>query len=126
MAHILEHRHGPDRRRQPRGGRRAEDLTGTAPLVLLIGEKPGVVERSEAILAKLRFAVSTSDTVEEALRVLPGLRPDLVVAAAGDADRIRLEAPEHLPVVVTQESGEALVDEVRRALRLRKPDAEVM
>ena len=121
MAHILEHRHGPDRRRQSRGGRRVEDSTGLAPLVLLIGEEPGVVERSEAILAKLRFAVSTSTTVDEALRVLPALRPDIVVAGRADAERIRLEAPEHLPVVTSQDTAEALLEEIRRTLRTRKP-----
>ena len=120
MAQILEYRQGPDRRRQARGGRRDGDADGLAPLVLLIGEAPDVVERSEAILAKLRFAVTTSRNVEEALRVMPGLRPDLVIAAAEDAERVRMEAPQHVPVVATRETGEALVEEVRRALRARK------
>ena len=112
---------GPERRRLSRGGRRAEDRDGAAPLVLLIGEKPDVVDRSEAILCKLRFGVTTSATVDEALRVLAELRPDIVVSGATDAERIRLEAPQHLPVVVMsqgmQDSPEALIDEIRRTLR---------
>lgn len=112
---------GPERRRLPRGGRRVEDLDGAAPLVLLIGKEPDVVFRSEAILAKLRFGVTTSSTVEEALRVLAQLRPDIVVSDATDAERIRLEAPLHLPVVVMdegmQDSPEALIEEIRRTLR---------
>jgi CheY-like chemotaxis protein len=122
MAHILEHRRGPDRRRQPRGGRRANEEGGFAPLVLLVDEGAGAVNRSEAILAKLRFAVTTSRSADEALRVVATLRPDLVVAAEADAQRIRREAPEYLPVVVMdsamQESPEALIKEIRRTLRL--------
>jgi ABC-type Fe3+-hydroxamate transport system substrate-binding protein len=123
MAHILEHRRGPDRRKQPRGGRRANEGDGFAPLVLLVDEGAGAVSRSEAILAKLRFAVATSNSVEDALRVVVTLRPDLVVAADGDAERIRKEAPQHLPVIVMapdlQDSPEALIEEIRRTLRAR-------
>ena len=112
---------GPERRRLVRGGRRAEDREGAAPLVLLIGERPDVVDRSEAILAKLRFGVTTSATVDDALRVLAQLRPDLVVSGPRDAERLRREAPEHLPVVVMdqrmQDSPEALIEEIRRTLR---------
>jgi hypothetical protein len=112
---------GPERRRLARGGRRAEDQDGFAPLVLLIGEAPEVVERSEAILAKLRFGVTTSSSVDEALRVLVDLHPDIVVSGTRDAARIRSEAPQHLPVVVMDQgmhdSPEALVEEIRRTLR---------
>lgn len=121
MAHILEHRRGPDRRKQPRGGRRANEGDGFAPLVLLVDEGAGAVSRSEVILAKLRFAVTTTSHVEEALRVLVALHPDLVVAAPGDAERIRAEAPQHLPVVVMndemQSNPEALIEEIRRTIR---------
>jgi hypothetical protein len=122
MAHILEHRRGgPDRRRFPRGGRRVEDRDGYAPLVLLVGGDADVVGQSEAVLAKLRFAVATSGTVEEALRVMSGLRPDIVVADADDAARIRLEAPEHVPVVALDDTmradREALVEGIREAVR---------
>lgn len=112
---------GPERRRLPRGGRRVEDRDGFAPLVLLIGEQQEVVDRSEAILAKLRFGVTTSATVDDALRVLVDLHPDIVISSPRDAARIRAEAPQHLPVVVLdqgmQDSPEALVEEIRRTLR---------
>lgn len=116
---------GPERRRLPRGGRRTEDRDGFAPLVLLIGEEPDVVDRSEAILAKLRFGVTTSGTVDDALRVLADLHPDIVISGSRDAARIRAEAPQHLPVVVMdqgmQDSPEALIEEIRRMLRLNPP-----
>lgn len=112
---------GPNRRQKSRGGRRTDDTSDLAPLVLLIGDDSAVIERSEAVLAKLRFAVTTSPSVEDALRVLTGLHPDIVVAAPEDAARIRLEAPEHLPVVVMTEemrdNREALIDGIRQSLR---------
>ena len=125
MAHILQHRSGdPDRRRLPRGGRRADDQQGYAPLVLLVGGDADVVGQSEAVLAKLRFAVATSGTVDEALRVMRGLRPDIVVADAEGAARIRLEAPDHVPVVVLDETmradREALVEGIRETIRANR------
>ena len=124
MGHILEHRrNGPDRRRLARGGRRTEDAPGFAPLVLLVGADADVVGQSEAVLAKLRFAVATSGTVDDALRVMSGLRPDIVVADADGAARIRLEAPEHVPVVVlddaTRADREALVEAIRETIRAK-------
>jgi DNA-binding NtrC family response regulator len=122
MAHILEHRRLPDRRRQSRGGRRTADQPGLAPLVLMVGSEPGMVERSEAVLAKLGFAVSIAGSADDALRVIPELRPDLVVAAEADGARIRMEAPQNVPVVSMdgpeQDNPEALVEQIRRAIRL--------
>jgi hypothetical protein len=124
MPDSPERRDGPDRRSQPRGGRRAEDRDGFAPLVLLVGDKPDVVSRSEAILAKLRFAVSTTPTVEDALRVIPDLRPDLVVASEWDGARIRTAAQPPPVIVVSrgvEESPDELIEEIRRALRAKTP-----
>jgi CheY-like chemotaxis protein len=121
MATILPHRRGRDRRRQQRGGRRADDREGFAPLVMLVGDEPSVIERSEAILAKLRFAVTTSTSAEHALRVLPELKPDLVVAREDDGEKIRTSAMLRVPVVVLdgsmQDDPETLIKEIRRALR---------
>jgi hypothetical protein len=95
--------------------------------VLLVGADADVIGQSEAVLAKLRFAVATSGTVDDALRVMSGLRPDLVVADAEGAGRIRLEAPEHVPVVVLDDemraNREVLVEAVRETIRANpKPD----
>ena len=121
MSQVIDYRKGPDRRRQPRGGRRAEDRDGFAPLVLLVGTDQEVVAGAEAILARLRFAVSTTRSGDEASAVATTLKPDIIVAHASDAARLRSELPQHLPVVVMDETlqgnPEALVDEVRRALR---------
>jgi hypothetical protein len=121
MPNTPEQRRGPDRRVRPRGGRREEDRDGFAPLVLLVGDDASLVEQSEAVLAKLRFGVTVSSSVEDALRVLTGLRPDIVVAGPEDADRIRMEAPEHLPVVVMTDEMRVdrgvLIEGIRETLR---------
>jgi hypothetical protein len=121
MAEAFEHRRGPDRRGLPRGGRRSEDVPGFAPLVLVVGRGESVVSQSEAVLARLKFAVTTSGTVEEALRVMAGIRPDVVVAESEAASRIRLEAPEHVPVVEMngdmRGNPDALIEGIRQAIR---------
>ena len=121
MPNTPEHRRGPDRRKLARGGRRAGDPGGFAPLVLLVGSGETVVANSETILAKLRFAVAMSNSVEDALRVMTGIRPDVIVAEADAASRIRLEAPEHLPVVVMSDAmhsdPDLFVEEIRQSLR---------
>jgi CheY-like chemotaxis protein len=124
MPQTPNPRRTSDRRRLPRGGRRGADPGGFAPLILLVGDGDTVVAQSEAVLAKLRFAVATSGTVEEALRVQKGLRPDVVVADADAASRLRREAPDHLRVVVMndemREDREALVEQIRVTIRANK------
>ncbi|MGH9370334.1 MAG: hypothetical protein ACRD15_02250 [Vicinamibacterales bacterium] len=124
MTHVSEQRRSQDRRRQPRGGRRPTDTDGFAPLVMVVGEDPVAVDLAEAVLAKLRFAVTTSASVDDATRVLPGLKPDIVVAASSDAGRIRMEAPEHLSVVEMTEQmrqdPRVLIDSIRQTLRANR------
>src|SRR4051812_48220696 len=112
---------GPERRRLPRGGRRAGDAAGVAPLLLFIGRGGRGVAPGGAGLARFWVARTTTGTVEEALRMMEGLRPDVVVAESAAASRLRLEWPEHVPVVeVTgemREDPEALVEGIRQALR---------
>jgi hypothetical protein len=121
MAEAFENSRGPDRRRLSRGGRRVGDVPGFAPLVLVVGKGETAMAQSEAVLARLKFAVTTSGTVEEALRVMSGIRPDVVVAEQEAASRIRLEAPEHVPVVEMngdmRTNPDALIEGIRHAIR---------
>jgi hypothetical protein len=88
---------------------------------MLVGDGPGMIDRSEAILAKLRFAVATSSSVDHALRVLPELKPDIVVAGEWDGARIRSSIGYDTPIVIMsrsmQDDPEALIEEIRRTLR---------
>ena len=125
MSETPEQRQRPDRRHQARGGRRTGDADDLAPLVLLVGDNPAVVPLAEAVLAKLRFAVTTLGTVDHALNVVPTLRPDIIVAASDDAPRLRLEIPVHLPVVSLtdgmRDDPESLITAIREALARPAP-----
>src|SRR5918995_4278605 len=120
MPGLPEKRQSADRRSRPRGGRRAGDKAGFAPLVLLVDENPENGARCEAILAKLRFAVAPAHTVDEAIRVMDALRPNLVVARVDDVSRLKKATPSGIPFVLLTEAHndlEEMVEEIRRALR---------
>jgi hypothetical protein len=121
MTQPYEHHRGPERRRLPRGGRRVGDAAGFAPLVMVVGQGEAVIAQSEAVLARLKFAVTTSGSVDEALRVMASIRPDVVVAEPDAAMRIRLESSEPVPVVELngdmRGNPDALVEGIREAIR---------
>jgi hypothetical protein len=126
MPGLPDKRQGADRRSRPRGGRRAGDKAGFAPLVLLVDENAENGARCEAILAKLRFAVAPAHTVDEAIRVMDALRPNLVVARVEDVSRLRKATPSGIPFVALTEKHndlEEMVQEIRRALRSVRPIA---
>ncbi len=129
MANVLafprkpgapDQRQGADRRAHRRGGRRATDLPGHAPLVLLVDEDIESSGRCEAILARLHFAVAPAHGLEEATKVMSALRPNLVVARVADAAAIRQATSQDVPVVFLNDDvldPERLVEEIRRVLR---------
>jgi CheY-like chemotaxis protein len=118
---ISEHRRGTDRRKQSRGGRRAGDRPGFAPLVLVADEDASSRDLCETILAKLRFAVAPVDSIDKALSVIGTLRPDVIVVHARDTAALERAAwPSGVPfVAVTDEmkDPDLLVDAIRRAIR---------
>jgi DNA-binding NtrC family response regulator len=127
MSSDRERRQLRDRRRWPRGGRRAGDLPGYSPLVLVADDDTDSAARCEAILAALRFAVAPARSIEEALSVMRALRPNLVVANLRDAGRLEREmAKNHVtaevPVIIVTDALRdpmTLVEEIRRVLRAR-------
>ena len=124
MTNSSDSRSRSDRRRQPRGGRRSDDHWDFSPLILLIGDESRVTNMAEAVLARLRFAVTTSNTVDVALKIVSGIRPDIVVAGAEAAERVRAETADGLSIVVLtdemQRDPESLIPAIRDALRLRR------
>lgn len=111
-----------DRRRASRGGRRPLDQQGFTPLVLVVGHGDTPQRECETILRELRFAVAPAADMAEAIRVVEGLHPDLIVAQRDEASQLRATAAVDVPVV-EYEDGAAdsggLVERVRRAIRNR-------
>jgi PleD family two-component response regulator len=124
-THYDDRRAGLDRRRASRGGRRGGDRAGAAPLVLVADDDAGSAARSEAILCRLRFAVAPAASVDEAVRVMRALRPEVVVARLKDNERLRYEMRRDpltadIPLVEINDGAvepERFVEEVRAALR---------
>jgi hypothetical protein len=121
VADIMreERRFGADRRKQPRGGRRPGDKAGYFPLVMVVERERGRRDLTETILMKLRFAVVPVESVEEALMVTRGVRPNVIVCPAHDAERIRDGLLYAIPVVPARDEPDALIDDIRVALRAR-------
>jgi hypothetical protein len=122
-----ERRHASDRRRFARGGRRPNDKAGLAPLVLVADDDPCNSAPYEAILIAYQFAVAPAYSVEEALRVMRVLRPNVVVSHLRDTARLQDEMRTdpygaELPLI-TLDAGapkpDTLVEAVRRVLRTR-------
>jgi len=119
-----DQRRGHDRRRHTRGGRRDGDIRGYAPMVFVVDEDPRNREISEAILAKLHFAVAPFESIDKAISVMQALRPEVVVARSAHLDRVRgslggvsaSRAVAFVPITDEHHTGAALVEDIRRAL----------
>jgi hypothetical protein len=121
VSATSEHRRGPDRRKQSRGGRRAGDRPGFAPLILVADEDASSRDMCETILAKLHFAVAPVDSIDKAVSVIGTLRPDVIVVHAKDTAALERAAwPSGVPFVAVTDDmkdPELLVEAIRRALR---------
>jgi hypothetical protein len=122
MSSTSERRTQSTRRQAVRGGRRPYDQSGSAPLVLVVGDGRNPRHESETILGQLRFAVAPAADVSEALRIVESLHPDLIVARPEDALRLRAEGSVSVPIV-EYDGGRAadgeLVERLREAIRKR-------
>ena len=120
MPTSSERRSQADRRKAARGGRRPHDQPGSTPLVLVVGHGADPEQQSATILRDCRFAVAPAVDVPEALRVIDGVHPDLIVAGPEEAAGLRGTG---LPIV-EYASGDAegggLVERLREALRKRR------
>ncbi|HEY6213005.1 MAG TPA: hypothetical protein VIW45_12010 [Vicinamibacterales bacterium] len=118
----LRPQRGPDRRKHPRGGRREEDKAGFTPLVMVIDHDPNRRDVSEAILAKLRFAVAPVESVEKAIAVIRALSPAAIVGPAEDLAKLRAALPlpstPLIPVTDAMARTDELIQVVRAALRV--------
>jgi CheY-like chemotaxis protein len=93
--------------------------------VLVADEEASNGARCIAILSKLRFAVAPAHSLEEALKVMKALRPNLIVARLTDEPELRREMAAdstigEIPIVVltaANDDPEILIEEIRAALR---------
>jgi len=123
--HSQTRRSGQDRRSSPRGGRRPGDPGGYSPLILVADDDASNGARCVAILSKLRFAVAPAHSIEEAVKVLRSLHPNLIVARLSDEPELRkqmTEDPEieEIPIVTmtaANDDPDVLIEEIRAALR---------
>jgi FixJ family two-component response regulator len=122
---MNELRFGPDRRRFARGGRRAHDPAGYAPMVVVIDNDATRLDLAEAILAKLRFAVAPFATVEKAIAAMHALMPEVVVVRADAVRELRDRLPVDrdgraiplLPLTAELADPSALVEALRQVIR---------
>jgi CheY-like chemotaxis protein len=120
-----ERRRTTDRRTMPRGGRRPTDAQGYAPLILVADDDANSGARCVAILARLRFAVAPAHSVDEAVKIMTSLHPNLIVARLKDEKALRhqMEIDPSLgdiPIVTLTPENDApqiMIEEIRRTLR---------
>ena len=102
------------------------DRGGYTPLIVVIDDDSRRREISEAILAKLRFAVAPFESPDQAMSAMRALLPDAVVAGEDAAAAIRGLLPNDregraIPLLRLTEdmaAPEALVEALRGVLRL--------
>ena len=122
---MNELRFGPDRRQFARGGRRTTDKAGYAPMVVLIDNDATRLDLSEAILAKLRFAVAPFASVERALTAMTALMPEVVIARTDCVHELRgrlpLDRDGHaiplLPLTAELSEPPKLIEALRQLIR---------
>jgi CheY-like chemotaxis protein len=125
MSSEADRRGSPDRRRMPRGGRRPGDPMGYSPLILVADDDANSGARCVAILARLRFAVAPAHSIEEAVKVMEALRPNLIVARLRDEPVLRARMTENpdlgnIPLLTLTEENDApelLIEAIRKALQ---------
>jgi CheY-like chemotaxis protein len=98
---------------------------GYSPLILVADDDANIGARCVAILARLRFAVAPAYSVEEAVKVMEALKPNLIVARLKDEPALREQmagnpAIVDIPLLSLTEENEApqlMIEAIRKALR---------
>ena len=98
---------------------------GYSPLILVADDDADSGARCVAILARLRFAVAPAHSVEEAIKVMEALRPNLIVARLKDEPVLRQQmatnpAIGEIPLITLTAENDApqmLIEAIRDALR---------
>jgi DNA-binding NtrC family response regulator len=94
-------------------------------MVAVIDQDSQRRDLSEAILAKLHFAVAPFDSVDKAVSTMQALRPEIIVARPDAAEQLKGRVPSDrngrtIPLLVVTDdlaAPDVLVEELRRVLR---------
>jgi DNA-binding NtrC family response regulator len=94
-------------------------------MVVVIDDDLSRLDLSEAILAKLRFAVAPFATVEKAMAAMHALRPEIVVARTECLQQLRDRLPLDrdgraiplLPLTAELTEPSALIEALRQVIR---------
>lgn len=97
---------------------------GYSPLILVADDDANSGARCVAILSRLRFAVAPAHSVEEAVKVMEALRPNLIVARLKDEPALRAQMSANpaigdIPLLTLTEENDApqlLIEAIRKAL----------
>ena len=97
---------------------------GYSPLILVADDDANSGARCVAILARLRFAVAPAHSVEEAVKVMEALRPNLIVARLKDEPTLRAQMAQNpaigdIPILTLTPENDApqlLIEAIRKAL----------
>ncbi len=100
-------------------------------MVVVIDDDATRLDVSEAILAKLRFAVAPFGSVEQALAAMQALRPEAIVARDSAVQQLRDHLPADrdgrviplLPLTPELSDPEALIDALRQLMRQAREEA---
>ena len=93
-------------------------------MILVADDDANSGARCVAILARLRFAVAPAHSVEEAVKVMEALRPNLIVARLKDEPALRAQMSANpaigdIPLLTLTEENDApqlLIEAIRKAL----------
>jgi len=145
VAATTHRERGPDRRRVPRGGRRADDRPGRFPRIAIIEQYEGVRRPCVRYLEHFNFDVVEAADLYTGLELIETAPPAVVLAAATETPEFsrlheevavlgipllslatRFPDPEESPfgavpagVLLKPFTLGAMLDEIRRLLRVR-------
>jgi DNA-binding response OmpR family regulator len=107
-----ERRHAPNRRRVPRGGRRALDVPGRYPPVLVADSDDGARGVCVRCLERFGFQVEQAATGEAVVAIVERCRPHVAIAELtlprDDEFQARMRA-HGIPYIATATNGSAFV-----------------
>lgn len=115
---------GADRRRVPRGGRRATDLPGQYPPVLIVDSSDEARSPCVRYLKRFGFQVEEATSGEQAVAAMDAVQPHVIVAElaphSGSPLMTRLAENPRIPLIVTATDDASPVPP-RAAAALFKP-----